>query len=488
MAQLDLTLPEAPRKRSPGVLTLLILVINLVCLALVFVLVVRGRSGGEVADDATTLSSAERLRLLGRELERRTLYDAAAGVWAEYLEAADLDSETAAETVYRRGVCLQKAGRASEAARCFTAVTQKEGEGLALPRKQRREAHRHLLECLSALGKEEARQEALRAFSIPDAEEKGTVIARIGGEDVTLEDLRHGAIEAMRAQHAAFGGGGDPAETEAMIESLASQQLGDRKTLERLLQQEVSQRVLYREGLARGYASGAKWEDAAARFRRAWVGSRVVDDQARAAVEAIGDTDLRNHYDAHHDTYTEAASTEFAYLKLDDEAAATAAIATLAAGGDAAAELAKGFTAGGRAEVTGPLPDLGTSAEASAQLVALEEGASAPRPVQIGESWYVLRADRKHAERLRSFEEVQTTVRADLVREKREEAMRRLQESLTQKFRVEVIGDALDAATAPKDEPSDAEPSDASAAPSTTDGDATDGATDGDRAKEDDAS
>ena len=89
-----------------------------------------------------------------------------------------------AEIIYRRGKCLQEGGAYNEAARCFSEV-----ERLPLAADQKKRAQRYLLECLSALGKETAREHVARTFAVPDAfpEKAEVVTLDLNGSRLAVE-------------------------------------------------------------------------------------------------------------------------------------------------------------------------------------------------------------------------------------------------------------------------------------------------------------
>ncbi len=121
---LDLSLPEAPPPRRRGGL---IPVVTLLVAVAILVLLVLDRSDPQDTKGKSSVGEAERLERLAKSLEKRTLYLAANEVWTEYMAAADfteagLTEEVRAETLYRRGKCLQQGGEYSSAARHFSEV------------------------------------------------------------------------------------------------------------------------------------------------------------------------------------------------------------------------------------------------------------------------------------------------------------------------------------------------------------------------------
>jgi hypothetical protein len=432
---LDLSLPEAPRRSGGPVLLWVLLLVALSSLGILIALLAGQRgAGGGAAGTAAATADPERLRTLAQDLERRTLYEQAAEVWGEYARSARLSLEEAAEVIYLRGKCLSRAGRHAQAARFLT-----ETELLKLPQERRREAHRLLLECLSALGKEEVREDVLRKFTVPDEKEKGTVLARLGGEPITSEELReelHREAESLLRLQGVL----DRAEAARRARKMVEEKLKDPELRRQALHQLLSMRILYREGLARNLAAGPEFEQAVLQFRRSHLAGLVLQAQVEEMLKGIGTVDLKNHYEAHRDDYVEKPAVEFSWLRLGSEEEGRAAIEKLAAGGAQATDVAGRFEKGGGPAVQGePIPGLGRSAEATAHLFALDEGKHSDRPIRAGDGWCIFRVESKRPRRQKSFEEARQEVAADLARAKQQEALEKLQRELSEKFRVEVL-------------------------------------------------
>lgn len=438
---LDLSLPDAPppRRRAGGiqVLTLLIAVAVLVLLILD-----RSGSGPGERGGPAPVEETERLERLAKSLEKRTLYRAANEVWAEYMAAADLTPDQRAETLYRRAKCLQQGGDYSTAARCYSEV-----QDLPLSNEQKRSARQALLECLSALGKEEAREYVARSMAVPGEEEAGAVVALVGGDEITREDLRLEVVETAKNMLRMQGVPLLPRQLAAEAEKIAATQLKDPKTAGQILQQIISRRLLYREGLARGYEQDREIGAQVAEFRRGAIGRRVVEEEMNKVIASIGPTDLSNHYEAHKDRFVASAEVEFSYLRLPDRAAANTTLAALTADPDAAQEWQRAPAA---AREGAPVPGLGYSAEITAHLLALDEGQISDRVLEHDGDFFIFRAEKKTAERQLSFEEARGQVQADLIAAKREETLSQLEQFFRQKFMVQIYDKNLEAPPSPE--------------------------------------
>lgn len=457
---LDFSLPEAPRRRQGLFLQWLTL---LAAIAAVVLLVLERRAGApssEGAPAAPAQGEVDRLKSLATDLEKRTLYVQAEEVWAEYATLAKLSPAEQAELLYRRGKCLKEGGRYAEAARRLSEV-----DGFQIPREEKRKARQLLLDCLAALGKQDVRDSVARSFAIGE-EDRGTAVARVGNDLITREEIRAdltGALtEILKAQGAPL----SPQELAQKASQLADEELKSPESSQRAIQQAVSRRVLYREGLERGFADDSTTQDAVARFRRELIANRVIEAETENALRALGPTEIKNHYEANRARFVEKEGMEFSFARFPGAAEAEAAISRL--GDPAQAASVKLERAPGAAVSGEPLPGIGPSPEAVAHVLALPEGQVSRQPVDAAGAFYVFRAEKRRPEHQLTLAEAEGRVRADLAQVKRQEAMEGLRKLLTEKFTVEILDPAQKAPTPPAGAPGPAPaPAHAGAAGST---------------------
>ncbi|HVR74920.1 MAG TPA: peptidyl-prolyl cis-trans isomerase [Planctomycetota bacterium] len=448
---LDLSLPQAPRTRArPGLLGWLTFLASAAALALLVLILLEARQLGGPGAAPADPGEAERLKALATNLEKRTLYVQAADVWGEHMALAGLTPEERARTFYRRGKCLKEGGRHAEAARLLSeADTFPE-----LPREEKQMARQMLLECLAALGKEDARESVARSFAIRE-EEKGTVLARVGSDTIPREELRaelQGAAEMMLK---AGGAPLTPAETKLKAAEIAEKELKSPESAKRALSQAISRHVLYREGIERGFGEDAATLEAVLKFRREAIANRVIETEVENAMKSLGPTEIDNHYEAHKATFVEKAGAEAAFAKFPGRAEAEAAIGKLKDPSTAASvplERPKGFVVLGE-----PVPGIGPSAEIAAHVLQLAEGEVSRRAIEHEGAFHVFRVEKKRPERQLSREEAEPLVRADLARLKQKEAVDDLRNLLSRKFHVEIVEEGL-AGPAPGESPSAPEP------------------------------
>ncbi len=428
-SSLNLSLPEPPRQRARASV---VHWLNLFLLAaLLVLLLVERRPHTPVAPASSDMTEAARLKSLAVDLEKRTLYVQAEQVWAEYMAAGALSLEEKAETLYRRGKCLKEGGRPAEAARRLSEV-----DGFPIPREEKRKARQLLIECLDLLGKRDVRDSVARSFAIGE-EEKGTAVARVGSDIITREEVRADLVSVFAETLKLQGAPLTPVELSQRAAELADEQLKDPESARRAVQQAVSLRVLYREGLERGFADDGAIQEALSRFRTSFIANRVVESEAENALKALGPTEIQNHYEAHKEKFVEKAGVELSFARFPGAAEAEAAVEKLKDPGQAAQvkmERAKGIAAEGE-----PVPELGMAPEITAHLLALDEGQVSSRPIEHAGAFYAFRAEKKRPARQLSLKEAEPRVRADLAALKRKDAMESLRALLSQKFQVELV-------------------------------------------------
>ena len=432
MSPLDLSLPEAPQ-RPPrhGWLTWINVLVSLATLALV---VIVWRNNDSSSASGGTGPDPERLEALATKLEKRTLYGGAAEAWKEYLAVAELAEADRAETVYRRGVCLLKSGDHAAAARVLSEV-----DSLPLSKERKREARVQLLECMTALGKNEVRESLSKSFAILGAEEEGTAVATIGREQITREEIREEIVLAVEDMLKRQGSALPPLELKAQAQALASQQLENPQAAQQAIQQTVTQRLLYREGLERGIADSADIARDVVRFRRQAVVARVLDAEREGVLKSISDTDVENHYKANSEKFVAPAATEFSLARFP-----TAEVASAALANPESIPFEKAPAPVRRGQ---PLPGIGHSPELSAHVLALAQGEVSDRPMAHGGAFLLFRADSVTPERPETLNECRDRVRAELAESKTREAFETLQQYLSHKYQVKLLDASLESDT-----------------------------------------
>ena len=320
-----------------------------------------------------------------------------------------------------------------------------------LPRDERRRAAQLLLECLQTLGKEDAYEVVSRAFATGAVEETGTVLARVGEDTVTREEIRETLTNAIEGALQMEGAPLLPAELAAKASELADSELKDPERARQALEQAVSAHLLYREGLERGFGSDETTSKTLARIRRQLVGRRVIDAVIEESMKAVGDTEIANHYEAHKDRFVDEPRSEFSFARFDSREAAADALEKVRSKSDEVKlEKAPGPAVAGR-----PVPGIGPSAEIAAHLLALGEGESSDRPIEHEGKFHIFRVEKKTEKRQLSLDEARPRVKADLAQAKRAEALEALQKTLSVKYPVQLVEHAPAEAGKPAEAPKD---------------------------------
>lgn len=432
-SSLDLTLPAAPpsRRRGGPVEWLTLLGV----LAILALLVWQGF--GSAPSTLPADENAEAYKALATKLEKRTLYGEAEKAWAQFMNGAELTTDERADILYRRAKCLKEEGLYAAAAGRLSEL-----DSLKVSRERKRTARRMLLECLSALGKNAVRDDLSRSFAVRD-EEKGTVIARVGGDEITREELREELLTTAEQLFRQQGVPLTPTERESRTRAFVDQQLATPEAARQTLMGLITSRLLYREGLERGLSEGNALPKALERFRRQYIASSVVDAEQEGALASLGPTEISNHYEAHKERFVEPPRTEFSYAAYPTLEAAAQALPSAASGGQIGLERVPGAAVHGQ-----PLPGIGPAPELTAHVLALTEGEVSDRPLSHAGRHFIFRAEKRHPERQLPPDEAEPRVRADLAQAKTAEALEALQTLLGQKFRVEI----LDANLLPEEE------------------------------------
>ena len=423
-SSLDLTLPAAPRspRRGGPVQWLTLLGVFAILGFLVW------QSSASAPSGLPAEGDVQAYKELATKLEKRTLYGEAEKAWAQFMKGAELTTDERADILYRRAKCLKEEGLYAAAAGRLSEL-----DSLEVSRERKRTARRMLLECLSALGKNAVRDDLSRSFAVRD-EEKGTVIARVGGDEITREELREELLTTAEQLFRQQGVPLTPTERQSRALAFVDQQLATPEAARQTLMGLITSRLLYREGLERGLAEGSALPKALERFRRQYIASSVVDAEQEGALASLGPTEISNHYEAHKERFVEPPSTEFSYAAYPSLDAATQALAAAAGGSQIGLERVSGAAVRGQ-----PLPNIGLAPELTAHVLALEEGEVSDRPLSHAGRHFIFRAEKRHAERQLRPDEAEARVRADLAQVKTTEAIEALQTLLGQKFRVEIL-------------------------------------------------
>ncbi len=389
------------------------------------------------------LMNAEELAALAETLERNQVYGQAAKTWQQVAEANPPRGPDKADMLFRIGKNLSLAGEYEAALAYLFAAETADQQGL-----RKASINKLVLDGLSALGKEDARAyQARRRTSLEaDADkEKDPVVAEIGGERITEQDLqtfaRRMVTDRMSMQKSFM-----PPEAfaEAVDKQLAQFKTADGR--KQLLQMYIGQELLYREALAGKLEEDTDVRQKLLEARRAVLTSAFLDDYLAKNIQ-IGDTDIQNAYEAHKADYVEPEAVKVEAIVVDDEKKRDEVDTALAAGGDFSGLRASHSTLKVSEDVPdvfdrwltreGRVPMVTENNAALAHLFALQQN-------EVGGKWFTgqggkfirFRLVERRAERQLPLDECRPRVERDLRERKQKDVLDQLQQALQKKFQV----------------------------------------------------
>ncbi len=376
---------------------------------------------------------------LAETLEKNQCYAEAARAWQKAAELAPPAGGERAETLFRIGKNLSLANRHEEALAFLFAAEAADRDG-----RWKQSVNRLVMEGLSALGREDARayQAARRMSLAPTTQDAGgRVLADIGGEPITELDLQVFARRMMTSQLAPQQAMMPPDAFARAVES----QLERFRTPEgrrQLLDAYISREVLYREALASGQADRKEVQEQINEARRQVLVTAFVEDQIARTVH-VGETDVRNHYEAHKADYVEPQAVQVEAIVVDSSEAKKQVSDALDAGTDFAEVRRRHSTTqpadpfDGWIERDGRVPLVTDGKAALAHLFALEKGEVGRKWFEgVGGRWIRFRLKDKRDERQMTLEECRDRVERDLRMRKQQDSVEQLQRSLQTKYKV----------------------------------------------------
>lgn len=423
--KLDFSLPE---KKAGGpfarALTVLLLLVLVALAAANLLVALSGKNGRP--EQGTRGLTATQARQLATKLDQRNLYDQAAAVWRDYLDADDLTDDERARALYQIGTSLKKAGRYGEAIEHFYRSE------LAAPLEELTSPiNVHVKECFEKLGKFSAlRYELMDRTSLAPSETAGAkIVAEIGAEKITEADLDAQIERGIENQLA-------PVEAFLPPDQLGEQkkrlleQYRDPQARREFLQTWLAQEILYRQALDEGLGDKPETKQMLEDLTRGLLSQQLMNEKLAAKIN-ITETDVQTFYQANKDKYVQPARAKIGHIRVAAEDKAAELLTRLADGEDFA-ELAKEFSedeatignggAVGEDVVKGTyVAGIGDANDINAAIFAAEAPTVLKQAFQTEDGWEIVKVDEKHPERQMSFEEVQQQVMQELLGRKRQE-------------------------------------------------------------------
>ncbi len=440
--QLDFSLPdEGSRPRQPqkgrGLNSFFLLVILIAVVGFAVVTLLRRNAPSSRREGL----GPESERALASKLQDRGLNVSSAEAWLRYLAVAKLDPKEEAARYYDVGKLYQEAGDFERALVNYyrsEAVAEVDELALELSRRKR-ECFRRLgniaglnreLEAMTSLAPEKAVKEAGE-----------DVVAEIGPEKITMEDVNRRIDEMVELQFKQFGGFDSKESMIRLKESITDQfQSPERKF--RILQEMMAQKVLLREAVKRGLDKQPENERAMEAFRSSFLANQVMDAETKQKVN-ITESDLRDYYTAHKNDFRAKAKVSISQIVTKKQEDAEKVLGELKKG-KSFEECAKEFstdeaTKENGGEVTeeiekgGNIPGFGDNVDVHAHLFAMKENEVSSKPVKVDDKFYIFKVRKLVPERIKPFEEVKTEVE----RTKNQEKVREVREALIKRLETE---------------------------------------------------
>jgi parvulin-like peptidyl-prolyl isomerase len=425
--KLDFSLPQKkPQSSATGILVVLLLVVLVVLAAANLFVTLSGRKPAPIVGSGL---SADQVKDVASKLAQRNLYPQAAAAWQDYLASAKLAGPEQARIQFQIGTLLEKGGLYADAIehyyRSETAGTVKELQS---------DLNAHIKECFEKLGKFSAlRYEVMDRTSLNPAQPAGgKVVAEIGAEKITEAQLDAKIEESIENQ------------LEPMKAFLTPEQLSEQKkraleqsrnpqTKQEFLQGWLAQEILYRQALQDKLSDKPEVQRVVHDLTRQALSQQLMNEQLASKIH-VTDSDLQTYYAANKDKYVEPERAKISHILVKDEGQANDLLKRLRDGADFAAVAKESSqdeaTKGGGGRIADDIlkgshvPGIGDANEINASIFAASAPSLLDKPFKTDKGWEIIKVEEKHAQRPKSFEEVQQQVAMQLLRQKREEVQR----------------------------------------------------------------
>jgi len=437
---------EVPKKsetaaRVPGIVTLILVLVLIIGILNAVLLV--WKSGTETITTPAGGLSATALKDLALKLEKQKLTKAAASVWNEYLDRAQIGNEEQAKVRYRMGKLYQEAGGYEDALKNYY-----RSEYLARVADIEPEIGRRIEQCLESLGKfASLRYELADRVGMDDTEggAGGEVVAEIGTQKITkagLDQIIEEKIERMLSQYRSRL---TPEQVSRQKEMMLARFSGSEERL-KALEQHIMEEVLYRRAREMKLAEEAETQKLLNSVEKSILAERMAEKEIKEKVN-ITESDVKNYYEAHKDEYMQSERAQISHILVSDEKTAEEILGKLAAGA-AFEELAKEYstdknTADKGGQIAGwvekgsrYVAGIGASKEAADVIFSTEEGKVAEKAVKSSRGFHVIMVNKREAERQKPYEEVKEKALNAMRAQKQQEVLKNLIDELKERYDV----------------------------------------------------
>ena len=389
-------------------------------IVLVLLVVTRGPGGRP---------SGEKLRELAIALENKELYVQAIEEYGNYVLSSDLNNEKRAGIHHKIGtIYMDKLNDYENALAAFVKVKYLASDGALV-----REVDRRMVECLDRMGRSlDAQQELERATALEEEryqETGGTVIAKVGDRNVTLEEL------------------------ENRIEKLPPymrEQFQDPQQRLQFLKQYIATELFYDTAKRRGYDRDKEIIRQTFESKKGLMVEKLIAEEIRGTVQ-IDTADIRLYYKAHKEEYQAPERVLVRHILLSTKTKAQDLLNRMERGevfeklAQVESEDVNSRPYGGEiGYITheGFIPGIGKSEDFANAAFKTKVG-KVGGPVKTDAGWHLIKVVEKKKAGQLSYEEAINRVAADLQRQKEAEAYQRMVDHALRAEEVQIYEDAI---------------------------------------------
>lgn len=369
------------------------------------------------------------LRELAIALENKELYNQAIDEYENYLLTSSLNNEKKARIYHKIGtIYMDKLHDYENGLAAFVKVKHLASEGSLT-----REVDRRMVECLDRMGRSlDAQQELERVTALEDEaqpEAGGTVVAKIGDRNITLEELEN-KIEALPPY--------------------VREQFQDPQQKIQFLKQFMATELFYDTAKRRGYDRDKEIIRQTFEAKKGLMVEKLITEEIRGTVQ-IDTADIRLYYKAHKEEYKAPERVLVRHIQVGTKAKAQELLNRMNSGevfeklAQVESEDVNSRQYGGEiGYITreGFVPGIGQSEDFAATAFKTKVG-KVGGPVQTDGGWHLIKVVEKKKAGQLSYEEAINRVAADMQRQKETEAYQRMVDHALRAEEVQIYEDVI---------------------------------------------
>ncbi|MCP4710415.1 MAG: hypothetical protein GY869_17470 [Planctomycetes bacterium] len=438
--ELNFTLPAKKQVKSTSSILVILLLLIVLGVSGANLWLMHNPTGTSTATKGEVLDQAKLKELAGK-LTNRNMYQAAAGVWDEYLRLGGIDQQEQARVLYRMGDLLLKAEKPREAIGYFY-----RSEMVSKVPDLAEQINAKVQECLEKAGQFAAlRYELMERSSFkPGEDEAAQIVAELAGDKITaaqLDTMIEDHIDMQLQQYAAVA---TPEQLNQQREILVNQITSPQQKLQ-FLQMAMTEAALYREALARELDENANVKKQMRRTTRQFLAQKLLEKEVEPKIN-VTESDMQTYYQANMTNFVIPAKASISHIQVTDTEQANQVITRLTAGEDftaLAAELSLDEATnekGGIIELELGrdyfVPGIGRSAVLDEKVFSSKAGTLLDEPIEGENGWHVVLVRSVSSDQQQSFQQVQQEIYQTLTGQKRQELQQQLADELMDKYEI----------------------------------------------------